>query len=401
MEDLNLAVAEIIYKFKTHQYLNEEETAMLHEWLTGGARRKVWFDSIYDESSLKEQLKEFITDDEKANLWSRYQQKFPEQFVEPINKRKPWKILVAAASVAIIVGAALYVFFIGRHSHKNDQVTATNLQDIEPGTDKAILDMSDGRRFVLDEIADGVIDEKGSAKIIKLKGALSYDKSDKNDKSAAVVYSTIRTPRGGQYQVILPDGSKVWLNAGSALTFPAAFVNNERRVQLKGEGYFEVAKEKVPFIVSVQSGNADKETEVKVLGTHFNIRGYENDADIKATLLEGKVQVSKGESVILSPGEQASVAAGAEKVKVKSVDAENSIAWKNNLFIFEQSNITEIMNTVQRWYDVDVEIKKSSSQQFNATIPRDITIKKLFRLLEEASDGRLHFRLEGKKVVVQ
>lgn len=400
MEDLNLAVAEIIYKLKSHQYLNEEEMKMLHDWLSADTERKEWFDSL-DESSLKEQLGEFVTENERADLWNRYQQKFPEQFEEPVNKRSYWKIMMAAASVAIIIGAALYTFFKGPLVHKNDQVTATSVQDIEPGTDKAVLEMSDGRRFVLDEMADGVIDEKGGTRIIKKKGALLLALSDKNDKPAAAIYNTIRTPRGGQYQVTLPDKSKVWLNAGSELTFPAVFANKERRVKLKGEGYFEVAKGKVPFIVAVQSANGDEGTEIKVLGTHFNIRGYENDTDIKATLLEGKVQVSNGESVILSPGQQASVATGAEKIKVKAVEAENSIAWKNNLFVFEQSTISEITNTIQRWYDVEVEIKKSSSQQFNATIPRDITIKKLFRLLEEASDGRLHFRLEGKKVVVQ
>lgn len=400
MEDLNLAVAEIIYKLKTHQYLNEEEKAMLHDWLSGDVQRREWFDSL-DESSLKEELGAFVTGDEKADLWNRYQQKFPEQFDEPVKKRSYWKIMMAAASVAIIVGAAIYAFFNGTSSQKNDQVTTTSLQDIEPGTDKAVLEMSDGRRFVLDEMADGVIDEKGATRIIKQKGALSYAVSDKNDKPAAAVYSTIRTPRGGQYQVTLPDGSKVWLNAGSELTFPAVFTNEERRVKLKGEGYFEVAKERIPFIVSIFPPTGQQVTEVKVLGTHFNIRGYENDVDIKATLLEGKVEVSKGESVILLPGQQASIATGAEKIKVKAVDAENSIAWKNNLFVFEQSTITEITNILQRWYDVDVEIKTSSGQQFNATIPRDITIKKLFRLLEEASDGRLHFRLEGKKVVVQ
>lgn len=401
MEEQNLAIADIIYKFKTHQYLNEEENAKLHDWLNGDAERKLWFDSIQDESSLKEQLKEFLTAEEKANLWDRYQQKFPEQFVEPVKKKSAWKLMMAAASVAIIIGVALYTFFSGRFAQKNDQVATTTTQDIEPGTDKAILEMSDGRRFVLDEMADGIIEEQGSTKIIKQSGTLSIAVNDKGSRKSEVVYSTIRTPRGGQYQVILPDQSKVWLNAGSTLTFPAAFENKERRVQLRGEGYFEVAKGKVPFIVAVQSTSGDKGTEVKVLGTHFNIRGYENDADIKATLLEGKVEVSNGGSVILSPGQQASIANDAEKIKVRSVDAENSIAWKNNLFVFEQSTITEIMNTVQRWYDVEVEIEKSSSQQFNATIPRDITIKKLFRLLEEASDGRMHFRLEGKKVVVQ
>lgn len=406
MEEQHLAIADIIYKHKTHQYLSEEEKVILHDWLNENVERKLWFDSIRDVDTLKEQLREFLNYNEKADLWSKYQQKFPDQFVEPIKKRRPWKMLVAAASVTIVIGAALYVFFKGTYTHKNDQLATTNTEDIKPGTDKAILEI-DGRRFVLDEIADGVIEDK-EAKVTKQKGALSFSA---NDKSAATVYSTIRTPRGGQYQVMLPDGSKVWLNAGSVLTFPAVFTGNERRVQLRGEGYFEIATlrlrsgQKAPFIVSVLSVDNNKSADVTVLGTHFNIQSYENDEAVKTTLLEGKVKVdlpvNKNESVFLSPGQQASIAVGSEKIKVKAVDAEQSIAWKNNMFVFEQSTITEIMNTVQRWYDVEIEIKKSSSQQFNATIPRDITIKKLFRLLEEASDGRMHFSLEGKKVIVQ
>jgi ferric-dicitrate binding protein FerR (iron transport regulator) len=209
------------------------------------------------------------------------------------------------------------------------------------------------------------------------------------------LYNTISTPKGGQYQVTLSDGSKVWLNAASSLRFPATFSGKERKVELTGEGYFEVAhNKKMPFHVTVN------DLDVEVLGTHFNINAYADESAIKTTLLEGSVKVVKGnETKIIEPGEQASVTTSEDEINVKQqVDLEQVVAWKNGIFQFERADIESVMRQISRWYDIDVDYHGRVSEHFGGTISRDVNISDVLKMLEMT--GGVNFKIDGKKVIV-
>ena len=216
--------------------------------------------------------------------------------------------------------------------------------------------------------------------------------------SAEILYNTISTPRGGQYQLILADGTKVWLNSSSSLRFPSNFTGDERKVTLTGEGYFEVAKNAaMPFKVEV----AGKE-EVKVLGTHFNINAYEDESNINTTLLEGKVEVTSFAnkfSNILSPGQQAKLnTAGQIKIN-NQVDVEQVVAWKNGVFQFgDEMDIYSVMKQISRWYDLEVTYKGNVSGDIGGSISRNVTVSKVLNMLEIASE--LKFEVNGRKVLV-
>ncbi|HJU45510.1 MAG TPA: FecR domain-containing protein [Chitinophagaceae bacterium] len=259
-------------------------------------------------------------------------------------------ILLAGATIAIVVSS-------DRRSAKSGTDLSKRFKnDVAPGGNKATLTLADGRTIVLDSTQNGTIATQGGSSIIKLSnGQIRYDL--KGLSQGSVSWNTLSTPRGGTYQITLPDGSKVWLNAESSITYPVAFTGNERRVELvDGEAYFEVAKDsKRPFIVSV-----DDNMEVEVLGTHFNVNAYEDEEVIKTTLVEGKVKVNKSnksnESLLLIPGQQAKVNIENETITViNDVDTEEAIAWKEGLFYFEDDDIKTVMRQLARWYDVEVE----------------------------------------------
>jgi ferric-dicitrate binding protein FerR (iron transport regulator) len=232
-----------------------------------------------------------------------------------------WKRLAAVAAIVLLIGTGIWFGLI--RTPKTDLVTntpkttLTNTKDIEPGGNKAILTLGDNSTIVLDNAANGQLAQEGSSKVNKTKdGELKYESSIGNRQSS-ITYNTLSTPRGGQYQLVLPDGSKVWLNAAASIKFPTAFAGNERRVEITGEVYFEVAKDpKKPFKVTIPGGAA-----VEVLGTHFNINAYPDETSVKTTLLEGSVKVSQSakdaeHAVVLKPGEQAVLAAADSRLTI-------------------------------------------------------------------------------------
>jgi transmembrane sensor len=219
------------------------------------------------------------------------------------------------------------------------------------------------------------------------------------------VYNTIAVPRGGRYQLLLPDGSHVWLNAASTLRYPSAFTGAQRRVELDGEAYFEVSSlpaspggggektARMPFIVQVNG------TEVEVLGTHFNIMAYKDEASINTTLLEGAVRVSKDDHhQLLKPGQQAQLHPSGAITLVKKADTEKAVAWKNGAFKFDGSDIGTIMRQAARWYDIDVEYKGKVNEEFYGTIGQEMNLSQILSVLEKT--GLVHFTIEGRKVTV-
>jgi hypothetical protein len=267
-------------------------------------------------------------------------------------------------------------------------------KDIAPGSNKAILRLADGTEILLDSAHDGTLAQQGVVKIIKLNnGQLAYN--PQKGKSEEILYNTITTPKGGQYQLVLADGTKVWLNAASSLRFPAAFAGKERIVELNGEGYFEVAKNaSMPFHVRVH------DMDVQVLGTHFNINAYTDETAMRTTLLEGSVQVSQGEQTqLLTPGQQAAASQNGQIQLADGVDVEEVMAWKNGMFQFQGADLETILRQAARWYDIDVEYKQRISDRFSGQISKNVNLSQLLKILELT--GKVHFEIEGRKIIVK
>jgi ferric-dicitrate binding protein FerR (iron transport regulator) len=276
--------------------------------------------------------------------------------------------------------------------------------DVRPGGNKAYLTLADGSKIILDNVSNGKLAQQGNAQITKLdSGRLSYNlKAIPNLTSNIISYNTLTTPRGGQYRIILSDGTIVWLNASTSLRFPITFVGKERRVEVKGEAYFEVAKNAaMPFIVKV--GNS----EVRVLGTHFNVMAYADDKVVKTTLLEGSVDVSYDKlafsgklssHVILHPGQQAQLDRNNE-MKVMDADLEEAIAWKNGNFIFNNEDIKSIMAKISRWYDVKVDYQiDPANKTFSGKISRIQNVSEVLNMFELTET--IHFKIEGKTITI-
>jgi transmembrane sensor len=329
-----------------------------------------------------------------------------------------------AAAVLLLVMAGSAWFFFSRPGNNGNLivVTVAGKKDITPGSNKALLTLGDGTTIALDTVQTGLLALQGQTKIIKQNSAgLIYNsQSTSEQKAGEVLYNTVTTPHGGQFQLVLSDGTKVWLNAGSSLYFPATFLASKRMVQLTGEAYFEVATlrlrsgQKMPFIVNILPSTAGvRGGRVEVLGTHFNVNAYDDEKDTKVTLLEGKVRVvkesggkkyevgGKKNEVMLKPGEQA-VMAGNSRLTIDdspltidhSPNVQQVMAWKNGYFRFKETGIRELMRQVERWYNVEVEYKTDCTDQYyTGVVSRSQNISALLQTLELT--GTVHFQIDN------
>lgn len=307
-----------------------------------------------------------------------------------------WYKQAAAALILLFIGLGTYYNFIATNDSETTVITTPVLakKDLPPGGSRAILTLSNGSTVVLDSIGNGFVTQQSNTQIVKTaKGQLSYTTLNQNSKE--LVYNSVSTPRGGQYQLVLPDGTKVWLNAASSIRFPVAFVGKERKVTITGEAYFEVAKDKKkPFIVS--SANMD----VEVLGTHFNVSAYAEESIVKTTLLEGSVKINNKKSeVYLVPGQQSQLNNSGHFSIKNNIDVDKEIAWTKGKFQFNSNTIQEIMLQLSRWYDVEVIYQgKVSSETFSAIIKRSSNISQVLKLMEASG---VQFDIEGKKIYVK
>lgn len=313
-----------------------------------------------------------------------------------------WGRVAAAAAVVLLLGGGAY-WYMQRDKELPAAGVAVNSpsavkKDVAPGSNKAVLTLSDGTNIVLDSAREGRLSRQGNTDVTKTgNGQLAYRSAAGHEQRAMskLVYNMISTPKGGQYMVVLPDGSRVWLNAASSLRFPTAFTGDDRTVELSGEAYFEIGKDKQkPFYVQANG------TKVAVLGTSFNVTAYEEDGVIRTTLLEGAVQVtgSSGAALRLTPGQQAQCGKDGELKLIKAADTEAAIAWKNDLFYFRGTDIQTIMRQLARWYDIDVTYSGAVNGRFYAKIPRNTNLSIVLRAL--ALTNKLNFTQEGKKVMV-
>lgn len=357
---------------------------------------EAYYKHLDKEANILDQLKE----EELETLGEVGFQRVLANIKQPTKNRKsiPFYKYIAAAVVFIAFISGFLYFSKDRVITQNTLLVKKQKIDVLPGVDKAILTLSDGSKIVLDDAKNEKIVEKAGLVISKTTdGQLLYKVSSTLPKSATIAYNTIATSKGNQYQVLLPDGTKVWLNAASSLKYPEVFTGNERKVILSGEAYFEVAKNKdMPF--RVHSRNQD----VQVLGTHFNINSYSDDQSIKTTLLEGAIKVSNANfSKILKPGEQSLVENnGLGNINViKNIDLDGEIAWKKGLFSFNNVALKTILIQLERWYDIKIDYQSIPDKRYNGMVPRKSNLSEVLNMLELT--GNISFKIEeGRRLKV-
>ncbi|MGX5687845.1 FecR family protein [Arcticibacter tournemirensis] len=380
-EQVDKRYLDLAEKWMTGKITPEEE-AEFAAWYNAGQDKPVTVSSEFarDERSQKERMLATVdwTGSEKRGL---------------IVRLKSWPFRRVAASVALILSLCILLLIL----RKDPGTVQTADNDIAPGENKAVLTLSNGKKILLDDSADGEIAKQSGIKITKkTNGELVYTVVDPASRGiTAGQTNVIETPKGGQYQINLPDNTKIWLNAGSSLRYPVAFTGKERKVVLTGEAYFEVAPDKTkPFIVE------SDQTEIKVLGTHFNVMAYDDEETMNTTLLEGSVLIrNRYGKQLLMPGLQARVNKKNNQINVSQANLSASIAWKNGYFYFHDEDIRSIMMKVGRWYDVEVVYQGDvQSPAFGGTFSRYKKLSQLLAYLHEAGD--LNFKLEGRRVIV-
>lgn len=366
---------------------------------------------------LQQDMQRFKADEEEAGYWSAK----PAPIVHAPKKvviRKTW--FAYAAACILIAGTALFLYKNSTSSGKEVVHAVDSILIPRLATNRAVLTLADGSVITLDSAGGGIIAHQGSAQIVKLKnGQIMYRPGA---VAGAEMLNTMTTPRGGQYQLVLPDGTGVWLNAESSITYPVAFTGTQRLVSVTGEAFFEVVPDsKKPFRV-----NAGKRASIDVLGTSFNINSYAEEGEIKTTLLEGSIQVSRQRpasgathtgrpGLVLKPGQQALIPASslntgeadrdpekadnpANDIVLTNVDIAKVMAWKNGLFNFDGADVKTVMNQLMRWYDIRVEYEGTIPElKFEGELSRDLQLSQVLNILERVG---VKFRLEGKTLIV-
>ncbi|KAA5542978.1 FecR domain-containing protein [Adhaeribacter rhizoryzae] len=385
----------------------EEFEELVKKYLAGEASKaeETMLFEYYDK--LQEQNLDWNTAEmgEQGNI----RNKLYHQILQDIKHRErnksfmPRRWMVAAAIMLAVLSSVL--FFYQQFSHERavaEKITlSSNKKDILPGENKATLTLADGSKIALDDTGTGELARQPGASIIKkADGQIIYNVTEPavaHQGKAELAYNTIEIPKGSYYQINLPDGSRVWLNAGSSLRFPTRFTGAERAVALTGEAYFEVAKnKKIPFRVV-----SPKQT-VEVLGTHFNVSAYADEPLLKTTLLEGSVRVllpNETKGKLLEPGQQALVPAAGNSIAVQPVDVEAAIAWKNGYFMFVEEDLPSIMRKLERWYDIEVAYEGDlGNMKFGGIVSRSKSLAETLKILELT--GNVQFKIAGRRVTV-
>ncbi|SHE44860.1 FecR family protein [Pedobacter caeni] len=367
-------IKEVLDKVSSGKATAEEETMA-----------RLWLHQLHqnDEAGLSEQELNEVSDEMWASLEAHRKQPTPKS-------KKLWPYIAAAASVVLVAGIGLYFY----SNQPSDQVQGLQqyANDVAAGSNKAYLTLASGKKILLSTATNGMLAEEGGVKISKTAdGQLVYTIADEGKKSTGK-YNRIETPIGGQYELQLPDGTRVWLNAASSLKYPASFyAQKERSVELTGEAYFEVAKDKTkPFLVK------SKGQEVEVLGTHFDVNAYPDEQSIKTTLIEGSVKLNG--HLTLKPGQQSELSDG--KFKVKEVNANDAADWKNGEFVFSNEPLTSILKKAARWYGVEIVYEQNLAKvpTFTGSVSRAENISSVLNMLEETSNVR--FSIAGKQIRV-
>lgn len=385
--------SELVMKYLRDE-LTVSEIEQLDNWLSESEANKVLFEKITNQDFLNKELSEFSVSD-KQKAWDKivnvsgYERNIIQQI--PL-----YKAILKYAAIIVFILLSVTVIYKNLQNTNKHHNEIVNKQDVAPGGNKATLTLADGTTILLDEADNGELARQTNIVITKTKdGQLIYDLSGSKseNRKGNVEINTINTPAGGQYQLILPDGTKVYLNSLSSLKFPVIFTGESRNVTVTGEAYFEVAKnKKMPFIVSINDVN------VEVLGTQFNIMAYKDENFMKTTLLEGSVKITKGNAKrILIPGKQA-LTNSSEEIEVVDADVEEATAWKNGYFKFNKQDIKSIMRQLSRWYNIDVVYEGNvPTDEFVGKIRRNSNLSQVLKILEFSE---VKYKIEGKKIII-
>lgn len=361
-----------------------------------------WYNSFDDETIIVKAP----SVDEERKVYERLQGKMDEILKVPVKKtriismkanNRYWKV-AAAAIILLFSGYWVWKNYESNDNKSQPQLTINKLQ---PGHEGAVLTLEDGKQILLDSTKNGAISTQGNNKIIK-KGAQVIYGTEALNADAPVTYNILTTPRGREFEIVLPDGTKVWLNAASSIKYPTVFNYGPREVEVTGEAYFEVSHqadkkgERVPFIVHTNR------MTVQVLGTHFDVNAYSDEPETKTTLLQGSVAANEKDSnkaVTLKPGEQAIVSnTKFTDVRVQPADVDKAVAWKNGLFQFNDDRLQAILRQVSRWYDVDIDCAADKKDlRFNGVISKRSNVKSIMDLL--SATGVVNFKIENGKLI--
>ncbi len=374
-----------------NRYPNKILVNLISKYCQGkvNSQEENFLDKYYSYFDKGAKISDSLTLEEKEILENKIFKKIKSKIENPpikskfqIYLRKSYRYAAAAILVLVVVGT---LFLIEKKP----------VNDIGPGSLKALLTLDDGSTIELNNSVSGTLAIQGKTKIIKQESGLLTYNSNVTDNTEKVGTNVVTTPLGGEYSLTLPDGTRAWLNAASSIKFPTAFTGKERIVEVSGEVYFEVHKEDYkPFIVKTNDL-----TEIKVLGTHFNINAYPDEGVIRTTLLEGSVLVtnSSGSSVTLFPGQQ-SISGNNETILVQEVNIESAIAWKYGVFQFNSQSIDEIMRQISRWYNVEVTYLNDRPQgQYSGVVSRNTNLSEVLEMLQLSG---IKFKIEGQSLTV-
>jgi transmembrane sensor len=364
-----------------------------------------WIRDKPDAELIRARMQEFWNDyqgDRVAadfdRIFASIQKAMPARRRAPLSISRPWLRAAAAILILIMAGASAWLLLRSR-SRKEPVAQAITKQDIPaPAQTHAILTLSNGQKIILDTANNGALAQQGRIDLVKTAGGeITYN--GKATGTTALTYNTLSNPRGSKVVTIaLNDGTRVWLNAASAVTYPVAFTGTDRTVEVTGEAYFEIAKDPAkPFIVRTTG------QEIRVLGTHFNVNSYSDEPTTKTTLLEGSIKITSGNrSLILKPGEQADQLRSGGLSAISGVDLVETMAWKNGLFAFHNADLPAVMRQLARWYNIEVTYEGHIPQekfQFNGKMGKDLTLSEVLDLLTNA---QVHFAIEaGNKLVIR
>lgn len=375
---------------------------LMEQFISGeiSSEGKAMLLSMLDNPQYSEELNTILRENYDSVEIPSISSKATEKFIKELGKKTEssqktkessvlelfnWRKIAVAASVLVAIGIGTLVF-LQKNNQSSVVVVSRGIEDKEPGKIGAILTLSNGSKIVLDSVGNGLLANQNNTIVSKKKGGVVYTATN----GAQTVYNTMTTPRAHQYNLELSDGTKVWLNASSSITFPTSFAANERKVILTGEAYFEVAKDKKrPFRVSVN------DMQVNVLGTHFNVNAYSDEDVVNTTLLEGSVLLTeKNRKVLLRPGQQAQTEKSGSIIVKDDVNLEEVMGWKNGVFYFENASLQSVLRQVSRWYDVDVVFENGvPSRTFEGEIQRNLQLSQVLKILEK---NKVHFKIDGK-----